>query len=205
MCGHSDVVTCVDGAVALDFASVFVSASQRIWLHAAIYNRFAENAGVADALREGLRNPAVHLEVVLLPVWRDVPWMDAACRVIRPFLSRAEVRERAEVSAAFFASLSKQFAGQVTVREATVFPAVPMVLVDSTLFSGQYMHSTVLAPEGHWIRETVPVETLMPLAEQAVRENRPVSSTLLQAMPARLRAQLRYIEEWVRACASAVE
>ncbi len=194
------------GASALNFDKQFAGAQQRIFLHAAIYNRFAENAAVNNALESALASSDVTLQAILLPVWRDIVWMDAACQLVRPEGSREEMLKKAEVSREFFLRLAKRYPQQVTIYEGKTFPAFPLVIVDEVIFCGHYAHSQVLAPEGLWMQLSVPKELLRYLAELSVHHfeysidcEHWLSTQALgekKEMTPHERAVFRYIQEW---------
>lgn len=194
------------GASALNFDKQFSRARKHILLHAAIYNRFAENAAVSDALEFTLARHGVVLQAILLPVWRDIVWMDAACRLVRPEGSRAEMLEKAEVSREYFLRLAEQYPQQVFTYEARTFPVFPLVIVDDNIFCGHYAHSQVLAPEGFWMQIAAPVTELLSLAEsvaqgehvEAGAERKPVAQgkEIVSPMSPQERAAFRYLQEW---------
>lgn len=198
------------GASELSFDKQFAGAKKRIFLHAAIYNRFAENVAVSTALESALSCPDVMLQAVLLPVWRDdIVWMDAACQLLRPEGSREEMLEKAEVSRKFFLRLAKKYPQQVTIYEGKSFPSFPLVIVDETLFCGHYAHSQVLAPEGLWMQLTVPTNLLRHLADSSThcleyigngKQQLPIQDLNKKAeMTSHERAVFRYIQEWKEA------
>lgn len=197
------------GASELNFDKQFEGAQKHIFLHAAIYNRFADNAVVSNALESALACPDVILQTVLLPVWRDIVWMDAACQLIRPEGSRKEMLEKAEVSREFFLRLAKRYPQQVTIYEGKSFPAFPLVIVDETIFCGHYAHSHVLAPEGMWMQLAVPKELLRHLADSTTshaeynvecgRQPRTQEFSEKVEMTPYERAVFRYIQEWKEA------
>lgn len=195
----------------LAFPVRFAAAKKRILLHAAIYNRFVENNAVCAALESALEG-GVQLEAILLPVWKDVAWMDAACRLIRPQGSRDEMRRKAEVSREFFSALAERFPEQVTVYEAALFPAFPLVIVDDILLSGQYAHSQILAPQGVWMEVLAPVENLMPLAQTVTSQygvplfpDKPsIEDTLADFPTPECRAAFRLLQEWFAAKGAAL-
>ncbi|SHJ30717.1 hypothetical protein ACQ0P8_13240 [Halodesulfovibrio aestuarii] len=194
------------GVSSLNFGEQFAGAQKRILLHAAIYNRFAENTAVSSALEFALAHHNIVLQAILLPVWRDIVWMDAACKLVRPESSRAEMLEKAEVSLKFFLRLAAQYPQQVVIYEGQTVPACPLVIVDDSLFCGHYVHSQVLAPEGVWMEMTAPVESLLSLAEsiaqrelaEAGEEHLLIEQRkeLISAMPPQERAMFRYLQEW---------
>lgn len=209
MSTHDLSVEVYAGASALDFDKQFAGAQKRIFLHAAIYNRFAENAAVSNALESALDCPDVTLQAVLLPVWRDIVWMDAACQLVRPEGSRDEMLEKAEVSREFFVRLAKKYPQQVTIYECKIFPAFPLVIVDETIFCGHYAHSQVLAPEGLWMQLAVPTELLRHLADTTAHcfeynadcehQLRIQKLRKKKDMTPHERAVFRYIQEWEEA------
>lgn len=195
------------GASKLNFEKQFSGAQKRIFLHAAIYNRFADNITVSKALESALACPDVALQAVLLPVWRDdIVWMDAACQLLRPEGSRKEMLEKAEVSREFFLRLAKQYPQQVAIYEGKSFPSFPLVIVDETIFCGHYAHSQVLAPDGLWMQLTVPTALLRHLADPSPHyleydaNGEQQLSTLKLGEKAEMtpyeRAVFRYIQEW---------
>ncbi|MFA9395623.1 MAG: hypothetical protein ACERJ1_13055 [Halodesulfovibrio sp.] len=209
MSTHDLSVEVYAGAPALDFDKQFAGAKKRIFLHAAIYNRFAENAAVSNALESALACPDVTLQAVLLPVWSDIVWMDAACQLVRPEGSRDDMLKKAEVSREFFLRLAKKYPQQVTIYEGKSFPAFPLVIVDETIFCGHYAHSQVLAPEGLWMQLAVPTELLRHLADSKAHcfeydahcEHQLSTQQLSKKkeMSPHERAVFRYIQEWKEA------
>lgn len=198
-------------SLSLDFPARFTAAKKRILLHAAIYNRFAENSAVSLALECALER-GVQLEVILLPVWKDVVWMDAACRLIRPQNSREDMLDKAEVSREFFAALAERFSENVSVYEAALFPAFPLVIVDDVLLSGQYAHSQILAPQGLWTEFSAPVERVLPLLQDTTSQrgvpffpDKPSVEEVVANLPtAECRAAFRLLQEWVAAKGTAL-
>lgn len=190
----------------LAFPERFAAAEKRILLHAAIYNRFVENSAVRLALENALEG-GVQIEAILLPVWRDLAWMDAACRLIRPQGNKEEMLAKAEVSREFFSVLAERFPEQVTVYEAALFPAFPLVVVDDVLLSGQYAHSQILAPQGMWMEVAAPVETLMHLAQDVTSQHgiplfpdKPsIEDTLENVSTPECRVAFRLLQEWFAA------
>lgn len=197
------------GASALEFDKQFAGAQNHILLHAAIYNRFAENAAVSNALEFALARREVALQAILLPVWRDLVWMDDACRLVRPEGTREELLQKAEVSREFFLRLAEKYPQQVTIYEGKTFPAFPLVIVDEIIFCGHYAHSHVLPPEGLWIQVSAPVNSLLHLAESATpRSGYCVSNErtlctqgkgVSDRMSSPERAVFRYLQEWTAA------
>lgn len=209
------------GAAALNFKECFANATERILLHAAIYNRFVNDEDLVTSLHTALAKGSVTLEVVLLPVWKDIPWMDAACTMLRPEDSRSMVLQKAEVSRAFFEELRKTFPAQVHVIAATRFPAMPLVIVDEEIFCGHYGHSQVLAPEGYWLQLNASVTQFLAILsrENAVEpqeagtgskacERQGTHSGQKEAELMQLslqdRAAFRFVEEWVTAVSTGI-
>lgn len=194
------------GVSSLNFDEHFSKAKRHILLHAAIYNRFAENSAVASALETALANGA-KIEVIILPVWHDIDWMDAACQLVRPYGTRSDMLEKAEASRTFFTSLAKQYPQQVVLYEAETLPAFPLVVVDDVLFYGHYAHSQVLAPEGFWMRLSSHVGTLLSLAESIAMRSRHESSEegqlhevdAVRHLSPLERAVFRLLQEWTAA------
>ncbi|SIO08439.1 hypothetical protein [Halodesulfovibrio marinisediminis] len=207
LCNGKDVEVYA-GASALSFDSYFSGAERRILLHAAIYNRFADNPAVSSALETALSR-GVQVEVVILPVWRDIVWMDAACHLVRPEGERSDMLIKANVSRELFGCLAKKYPQQLTMYEALTFPALPLVVVDNVILYGQYAHSQVLAPEGFWTKVHAPVELLLSLSEfvkartegnayhsefEGERERKCFCELTLQE-----RASFRLLQEWTAA------
>ena len=210
MSSHDLSIEVYAGASELSFDKQFAGAKKRIFLHAAIYNRFVENVAVSNALESALSCPDVMLQAVLLPVWRDdIVWMDAACQLLRPEGSREDMLEKAEASRTFFLRLAKKYPQQVTIYEGKSFPSFPLVIVDETLFCGHYAHSQVLAPEGLWMQLTVPTNLLRHLADSSphcfeynANGERQLGTQELREnaeMTPHERAVFRYIQEWKEA------
>lgn len=197
------------GASVLEFDKQFAGSQKHILLHAAIYNRFAENAAVSNALEFALARSKVTLQAILLPVWRDIVWMDDACRLVRPEGPREDMLQKAEVSREFFLRLAEKYPQQVTIYEGKTFPAFPLVIVDETIFCGHYAHSYVLPPEGLWMQIAAPVYSLLHLAESAtprsgysVGNERKLSTQgkgVSDGMSPQERAVFRYLQEWTAA------
>lgn len=193
------------GASELNFDKQFERAQKHIFLHAAIYNRFADNAAVSTSLESALACPDVLLQAVILPVWRDIVWMDAACQLIRPEGSRKDMLEKAEVSREYFLRLAKRYPQQVTIYEGKSFPAFPLVIVDAAIFCGHYAHSQVLAPEGMWMELAVPNDLLRHLADSTAshaeynaecERQLTIQEHEKKEMAPYERAVFRYIQEW---------
>jgi len=193
-------------ASALAFPERFSAARNRILLHAAIYNRFAENNAVSGALHDALAR-GVQLEVIILPVWAPFEWMDAACRLVRPENTREDMLHKAEVSRKFFAALAECFPDQVNVYEAALPPAFPLVVIDDTFLSGQYAHSQILAPHGLWIEFSASIEKLLPLVACAgtnqgapfFQKDNNREQRAPDMLTAESRAAFRYLQEWAAA------
>lgn len=207
------------GTGALNFTDRFANAKTHILLHAAIYNRFVNNVQLVEAMHTALAKEEVTLQVVLLPVWKDIPWMDAACTLLRPDDSRTEVLRKAEVSREFFLELREKYPAQVRLVEASRFPVMPLVIIDETIFCGHYAHSQVLAPDGYWMQLEAPVTSLLALLQEeetAIRQagNKEHMTTKahdkrierqaerLAVMSPRELAALRFVEEWYTAAST---
>ena len=122
-------------------------AEARKWiiLHAAVYANFAKSSRYSLALRRVLAEQKLgRLDIIRSPYSPEI------ARLIRYGRPESEVRKEFQESDAFLASLKEDFPGIIRIHDCAELPALPVIVVDDSLYFGQYARCPIFAPDGYW-------------------------------------------------------
>lgn len=174
---------------------VIAGCGSRILLHAAFYPTYSNTADYDAAFRGALRKESFgRLEVLLVD--EDAVWLPEFVKVLRPQYTVDQFRRELESSRDFFLSLKRDYPNKVVVYKTKTLPLVPMVVIDNLICVGHYAHSSVLTPDGYWLRLKSDVRDLLDWEEHGTA---PIGSKT------RKLACYRFIAEFVQARKEATE
>ncbi|MBT1444838.1 hypothetical protein KJI95_09920 [Shewanella sp. JM162201] len=119
--------------------------------HAALYSNFVDS-DISKALIKRLTDTEAPLDCWLIEAAADTSWGDEFAAMLRPALGKDDMTALYQRSFDWCRSLKQRFGKDVQHVSSQSLALTPLIIIDDTLFAGQYLHSAIPAADGLWIK-----------------------------------------------------
>ena len=171
-----------------------IATADEIVLHAAIYNNFA-GSDIHQQLVEQLSSNELKMLTIISIQPQDC-WRNEFTQVLRSGFSDAQMSAVYARSRKWCQELALAFPDQVILVLTNRLPMQPILLLDDTIFAGQYSHSPEPSALGLWLHidteAFLPAGTIMQWFRQSGSKSKEIHSPWHQALR-------RYVDECAQA------
>ncbi|WP_025823175.1 hypothetical protein [Shewanella marina] len=125
---------------------------QHIVFHAALYSNFA-GSRVEQVLTDRLSSsPQTKLYLIEQAFDPSCGWHTEFGQILRQQLTLAEIEQLFQQSRHWCQKLHQLYPHQVEYLISDLLPCQPILVIDNHIFSGQYAHAEIGAPQGIWLQ-----------------------------------------------------
>ncbi|MEC4727890.1 hypothetical protein HWQ46_20355 [Shewanella sp. D64] len=143
--------TSVTPGLDIDALCQLIPQSQCVVFHAALYSNFARSK-VEQSLHFALAsNPKIQVYLIEQAFELTNPWHGEFGRILREQICVDEMHDLFLQSHIWCQLLLQKYPNQVHHLVSNLLPCQPILLIDNHVFTGQYAHCEIAAPQGVWL------------------------------------------------------